>query len=229
MNRIAKYISRANDIIKKNPIGSYSLLGLQIYIKDPLPYDIDIEECVRIIFSKIPRIMRKNVKSIQVGNFSFLNKRNVQAIYKKGVVYVTNQQNNNKDLVSDIVHEISHAFESTNEQALYSDNLIRSEFLEKRRTLFRNLKANNLLPTNFTEDDFLKTEYSIKFDELLYQKIGYEKLWNFTKGIFASPYGATSLREYFANAFEIFFVDDIDIIRKVSPQVYKKIIKYLEF
>jgi len=53
--------------------------------------------------------------------------------------------------------------------------------------------------------------------------VGYPLLTSLTVDIFPSPYGATSLREYFANAFEKYFMEESERVREISPQVYKKI------
>jgi hypothetical protein len=50
-----------------------------------------------------------------------------------------------------------------------------------------------------------------------------------TNGLFISPYAATSLREYFANAFEEFFVNDMKPVKDLTPSIYKKIIEHLDF
>jgi len=42
-------------------------------------------------------------------------------------------------------------------------------------------------------------------------------------GVFVSPYGITSLREYFANVFEEFFLDGEIYAKKISPEAYNKI------
>ena len=39
-------------------------------------------------------------------------------------------------------------------------------------------------------------------------------------GLFASPYGATSLREYFANGFEKYFLGEAQHVKEVSPMLY---------
>jgi hypothetical protein len=45
-------------------------------------------------------------------------------------------------------------------------------------------------------------------------------------GLFLSPYGATSLREYFSNAFEGYFLnDEKEYVKKISPAVYNKLDK----
>ena len=59
----------------------------------------------------------------------------------------------------------------------------------------------------------------------LYQEVGYQALNNLTVGLFCSPYGATSIREYFANAFEHYFMKDPKYVKKISPNVYKVIVE----
>jgi hypothetical protein len=45
------------------------------------------------------------------------------------------------------------------------------------------------------------------------------------KGVFITPYAATSLREYFATGFTEFYLhpDDHEFLKKISPELYKKI------
>ena len=69
---------------------------------------------------------------------------------------------------------------------------------------------------------------SIEFDNLLYKEIGYPILANLTSGLFVSPYGATSIREYFANAFEHYFLNDLTSVKLISPTAYDKIQELLE-
>jgi Mlc titration factor MtfA (ptsG expression regulator) len=42
-------------------------------------------------------------------------------------------------------------------------------------------------------------------------------------GLFVSPYGATSLQEYFANGFEKYFLENPRAVRDISPVLYRKI------
>jgi hypothetical protein len=64
------------------------------------------------------------------------------------------------------------------------------------------------------------------FGMFLYQKIGYDKLSEIMKGIFISPYAATSLREYFATGFTEFYLhpDEHGFLQKIAPELYKKLI-----
>ena len=71
--------------------------------------------------------------------------------------------------------------------------------------------------------DFLNVEYSKEFDHLLYKEIGYEKITNVAPTLFIRPYAVTSLREYFATAFESYFLEGATKIKNISPQVYSKL------
>ena len=42
-------------------------------------------------------------------------------------------------------------------------------------------------------------------------------------GLFTSAYSATALREYFANGFEYFFLDDRSYLAEICPTLYNKI------
>ena len=54
--------------------------------------------------------------------------------------------------------------------------------------------------------------------------VGYPTLTQLTPNLFVSPYGATSLREYFANCFEEYFARrQYNHVKKISPAVYEKI------
>ena len=74
-----------------------------------------------------------------------------------------------------------------------------------------------------SEEYFNELDYNKKFDEFLYKDVGYDKLTYMTMGLFASPYGATSLREYFANWFEHYILKDPGYLSKISPKLYEKI------
>ena len=68
-----------------------------------------------------------------------------------------------------------------------------------------------------------KVQYNEKLDSIFYKDIGYPTMTPIVQGIFYSPYGATSLREYFANAFEAYFYHKDGYLKKVSPVLYNRI------
>jgi multisubunit Na+/H+ antiporter MnhB subunit len=73
-------------------------------------------------------------------------------------------------------------------------------------------------------ESFFNPEYSEEFDEFLYMLVGYPVLTTLTNNLFVSPYGATSLREYFANAFEEYFGrSNFRTVKLISPAISDKI------
>ena len=211
----------------KNTIKEYVFGGINVFVKNPLSIDIDLYKFLGDFFDNIPKVFLQNIELILIGEFDNLKQRQVDAIFENGAIYITNIQRSEEDFLSDLVHEIAHSFEEVNMDFLYGDSLIENEFLEKRKKLYNELKSKNLL-NNIEIKDFLEISYNKKFDDYLNNFVGYEALNSITSGYFLSAYGATSLREYFANAFEHYFVFDIRKVKKISEEVYKKIQEILE-
>ena len=122
-------------------------------------------------------------------------------------------------MIDDLVHEIAHAAEKTFSMYIYENGMIEEEFLGKRNRLHSILDANNIdkLPP---KEVFYTTEYSWVLDKFFFQEIGYPLLANLAMGLFVSPYGATSLSEYFSNGFEEYFIGDRRYLKDLSPVLY---------
>ena len=194
--------------------------GIEVVIKDPLP-NIDINEVLENSFSKIPKKFKTGIKKIKIGQFEELENRKIQAMFKDGTIFLTNKQNGNSDMIDDIVHEIAHSVEEIYKEKIYSDGSIRNEFLQKRKNMWMLLRDKGI---HIELEKFLNLEYDEKFDEFLYKQVGYDVLSILLSSIFYSPYAATSIREYFANGFEAFFMkEDIDRLMKLSPSIYHKL------
>ena len=128
-------------------------------------------------------------------------------------------------MVDDIVHEIAHSVEMLFRTQLYLDEAIKKEFLGKRKRLLDILEQEGY---NIYKNEFLDLDYSKAFDEFLYKDVGYPTLISLTMGLFVSPYAATSLREYFANGFENYFLGDKQYLRKLSPYLFNKVQNIVE-
>ena len=191
-----------------------------VYIKDPLPENFDLDYVFSQIQEVVPEHLSYGVDSIFVGQFDDIEERELDALYKDGAIYTTNQQRNEDDMINDIIHELSHANEETYAALIYADGKIENEFLGKRKKLLDILKSEGY---NVSINTFMDTEYSKDFDMFLYKEVGYEKLTMFTMGLFVSLYGATSLREYFANGFEHYFLNDPKYVKLISPAIYEKV------
>ena len=145
--------------------------------------------------------------------------------YKDGALYISNDQDDENDMVDDIVHEIAHACEEQYGEYIYGDNRLKDEFLGKRNRLYHTLDAEGFKPS---EKKFSNTEYDNELDMFLYHGVGYPTLTSLTMGLFYTPYAATSLKEYFADGFENYFLRDRDYLKKISPLLCDKIEKLIE-
>lgn len=196
--------------------------NIQIYVKDKLINNIDLMDIMKRLESSIPLHLMSEVDSIFVGFFDEFKERDINALYKDGAIYISNDQDNEEDMLDDIVHEIAHSLETPYGGIIYGDKKIEKEFFSKRMKLYNILEAEGLKPDKKL---FRDLEFSQGMDDYLYHVVEYDRL-NFivsSYGLFVSAYAATSLQEYFANGFEAFFLDDRSIIMECCPELYNKI------
>ena len=202
----------------------FQISGIEVFVKDEITDPkISIKNVIQTIIKKVPSHLMRKVKSINIGQFSFLASRDLQASYKDSKIFVTNEQKSEKDMLDDIIHEIAHSVEELYPDFLYLDKNLEKEFLAKRKNMW------NVLTSKGYELDlssFLNPRYDRKLDMMLYREIGYPILSILTASIFHSPYAATSLSEYFADAFEAFYMrEELDRLKGISPKLYEKIVK----
>lgn len=197
--------------------------GIDVYNKKELPDNVDIDSILQKVNSSLPKHFLSGIESIQVGEFDSLRKRHVDAVYEDGSIYIVPSfVQDQEDLTRNIVHEIAHSVEESDLLGIYGDGSVEQEFLRKRLILLDRLKSLGYNVPN--KSLFLQSEYSQEIDDYFYKEIGYPLMAQLTSGMFASPYGCTSLREYFANCFEEYFLGNHSYVKKTSPKVYNKII-----
>jgi hypothetical protein len=212
MTSLQAYIAEAHKRKKEYNLHGY----IPMIIKDPLYSDhVDIDEFIQSIESTIPRHLLGNIEVIYIGDFPHLKGRN--AIYADGAIYITNKEPTTHDMMENVIHEIAHSVESKYGALIYGDHKLRNEFLGKREKLKAILDTQGYeIPAKY----YKNSEYSAEFDNFLSEVVGYPILLTLTMGLFASPYGATSLKEYFANGFEKYYLDDAHRVKEVSPMLY---------
>jgi len=199
----------------------YKLHSIDIIVKDSLPENIDIDFVIKYVTARIPDFLIDGVDIIYVGQFESLIQREVNALYEDGAIYITNDQDDEMDMIDDLVHELAHSNEDRFADIIYGDGKLEEEFLRKRTFLSRVLKhvgetpppPQFLVSLNFDQD----------IDDYLYKEVGYTPLWNYVNGIFPSPYAATSIREYFARGFEEYFIGDRKSLTKNNIVLYSKL------
>ena len=195
----------------------YYIYNVPVFVLSPVAPEISVPDfCERVQSIFAPHLLR-NIDVVYMGEFKELKGQN--AAYLNGGIYMTSHEPTTEDFVEDFVHEVAHSLESDYAWQIYDDALIQ-EFKTKRMRLGKLLtdRGYHINPLLYSY-----TEYNEKFDNFLANEIGYPALLNITMGLFVSPYGATSIQEYFANGFEKYLLESPSRVKSVSPVLYRKI------
>ena len=190
---------------------------IQVFIKDMLPPGVSPEFVFDYISSRVPQFLTKDIDVIYVGQFPEMKERDINAYFDNDAIYVTNQQDDEMDMIEDIIHEISHAVEHYNREFIYGNGAIQREFIAKRKRLSRLLSQKYAVPADFD----VNFEYDRAIDEFLFLDVGYDALNQICVGIFPSAYAATSVSEYWAKGFEELFIGETSNLKQLCPVLYK--------
>ena len=195
----------------------YSMRGTQIYVNDQPPEHINLEFVFDYIAARVPKKLLDSVDVIYVGQFPEFEERDINAFYDSGAIFITNEQDDDQDMIDDIIHEIAHAVEERYNDFIYSDSSIEREFMAKRETLFNLCQSYDLYPP---KSMLVNSDFDQVIDDYLYLEVGYDVINDLVNGLFISAYAATSLSEYYARTFEEWVFGHRDQVRKLSPALY---------
>ena len=202
----------------------FYLNGAIIQIINPFTKIIDLSSIVAFLKKKIPDDILSLVDVYYIGNFDVFKKKNTNAAYMDGAIYISNDQDTEKDLVDDIIHELGHALIERDKINIFSDNIVKNEFIVKKQTLKNILKSKGYhIPRMFNS-----VEFSEEVDNFLFKEVGYDIIGSITNGLFTNPYAITSLEEYYSSGFEDYFLGKSSLLKKISPELYKKVEIYDE-
>ena len=221
MTQIIDYIEKS--LFEYNKLQrEFTIFGkTMVFIKDLLPDHVNIKNVIGSIEAIIPLHLTNEVDMIYVGQFKDFEDRDINSMFKDASIFVTNQQDDDDDMIDDIVHEVAHSLEKSEFGSyIYGDASVELEFLGKRKRLYFIMKEHGL---NVNSERFMNMNYSQKFDDYLYRQVGYEGLANLAMGLFINPYSITDIREYFATGFAEYLMGDREYLRTISPFLYKKI------
>ena len=202
----------------------FSLSGIDVFVKDQLPREIDTSFVFEYIRSRIPFFFMSGIDIIYIGQFPMMKKRDINAYFEDGAIYVTNDQDDEMDMIEDIIHEIAHAVESNHQQFIYSTGAIQREFIAKRERLSDLLSQKFNVPKDFNTN----FEYDKVIDNFLYKDVGYDALNQICVNIFPSAYAVTSLSEYWAKGFEELFIGDPAVLRDTCPVLFRTLVTLLK-
>jgi hypothetical protein len=195
--------------------------NIQIVIKDKFQEDIDLTNVLKTIEKRVPQALLRELDIIYIGDFPQLKARNVESAFMNGAIFLSNLIVDDDTLLKSIIHEVAHNVEVVYGADVYGDHQLIDEFIGKRKRLRDSLEEEELFcdPRLYIQFDYSKT-----FDDFLYKTVGYDRLALLTTNLYISPYAATSLREYFANGFEHYFVDENPkYLKSISPKLFNKI------
>jgi hypothetical protein len=225
MNKLSEYIkSNKKPIIREN---QEHLPYVNVLIKGSIPKNISLDYVFDEVKEKLPKRLFTDIKDIIIGDFDFLNKKNLNSLYHDNKLYISNKERNEEAILHDIVHEIAHSVEKKYEDIIYGDNVLKMEFVNKRRKLFNQMSPHYPECHDFDFDDI---NYSSNFDDFLYKKVTYPKLARLSSGLFFTPYATTSLREYFADGVENYVLrpENRKDIYMMCPQLFAKVRKIVD-
>lgn len=222
MKTIIESIKEKNDKIQKKLKDRKLFNKIYVWERDPVSEAVDIDKALEIIARKMPKHYFSNVEGIYIGQFPELIKRDLTALFEDSAIYITNNVFDTTDLLQNMVHEIAHAVEETIGDKIHYNQELIHEFVVKREKLKEILGLNGFDTKDY---NFNEIDYNQDFDVYLYQDIGYPVLNTLTANLFVSPYGATCYREYFANGFEHFYLDDYTTVKSISPKLYSLLSK----
>ena len=191
----------------------YHIYNIPLFVMGESP-EVSLPDFCTEAEETIPQRLLCNVDVVYVGDLRELNGRN--ATYANGAIYMTNTEPTTEDMLENFIHEVAHSLEHNFASEVYTDDLIK-EFKGKRSRLYHILKSHGYEVSPIA---FGFTEYSAKFDQFLSDTVGYPTLLTLTMGLFASPYAATSIQEYFANGFEKYYLGLGRRVKEVSPTLY---------
>jgi len=195
----------------------FNLNDVTIIIKDKISDNVDFEFVLNYISARVPFYLTSNVEMIYVGQFPEMKERDINAFFENDAIYVTNEQDDEMDMIEDIIHEISHAVEKYNQEYIYGSGALQREFVAKRKRLSSLLSQKYEVPADFNTN----FEYDRSIDEFLYQDVGYDALNQICVNIFPSAYACTSVSEYWAKGFEELFIGEPNNLRQMCPVLYR--------
>jgi hypothetical protein len=187
---------------------------------DKMPEDINLQAVFKAVEKSLPSHYFQDLKGVVIKHLPEFDEKGINALYRDNTFFITNQQDNSKDLVDDLVHEFAHHMETLYPKNIYSDQALMREFRRKRFELKFELQSEGYWVDEYNFDNL---RYDDKFDFFLYQRVGKNMLRMATASIFIRPYASVSLREYFATGFEAYYLGQQDTLEKISPILFDKI------
>lgn len=214
--KVVNYVKNNNKSLPE-----YNFGNVQVVVKDPIENDIDLASVFTKINYMVPDHFIRLIDIVYIGEFELFAEKKVNAYFLDDALYISNNQDDEEDLIDDVIHEIGHAVEKRHDEFIYADGKIEDEFILKRSRLEKILQNQGY---DVEKYNFLDVEYNKDLDFFLLDEVGYDALSLLSVALFLNPYSATSLNEYFSNCFLEFYLEGSVSLKQLCPYVYKKLI-----
>tara|TARA_Y100000592_G_scaffold101038_1_gene184863 strand:+ start:1284 stop:1964 length:681 start_codon:yes stop_codon:yes gene_type:complete len=216
-NGIEQYIRETAEVEREELI---AFGKVDVFVKDQLPSNVNLSKVLYIVRQTLPEKFFYGLEEIHVSKDEKFLERGINAYYKENKLYISPDQDNERDMIDDIIHEIAHHLEVIAAEEIYADRAILDEFLLKRKQLNFELRSEGYDTSDY---DFQNAAYDEGLDFFLHKRVGYKTLEYLVPGLFVRPYAVTSIREYFASGIESYYLGKKNELFRTSPVLYKKI------
>ena len=119
----------------ENSPNFFRLNDIDVFEEDPISPHLNIDTLLKMVEKSVPQCFYKGIKAIRIGDYEEFERRDANAFYRNGELFISNKQDNYPDVMDDIVHEIAHHVEVLYPEEIYSDTTLIAEFLRKRMQL----------------------------------------------------------------------------------------------
>ena len=216
-NGIEQYILETAEVKREKLI---AFGKVDVFIKDQLPENVNLAKVLHIVRQTLPEKYFYGLEEIHISKDAKFAERDINAYYSDMKLYISPDQDNERDLIDDIIHEMAHHLEVIAADEIYSDRAILDEFLLKRKQLNFELRSEGYDTSKY---DFEDASFNKGLDFFLYKRVGYKTLSYLVPGLFVRPYAVVSVREYFASGIESYYLGKKTELYRISPVLYKKI------
>ena len=135
-------MSKIVEYIQQTPKVHFMVHGrIPVYFKNGLTKKINMDSVCKRVGNLLPAFLFKNISAISIGQYDTLDDRSVDSVYDKKIIYLTNVQDDEEDIIENVLHEVAHSLEEIYKDEIYGDGLLRKEFLRKRKQLYNELSV----------------------------------------------------------------------------------------
>lgn len=185
--------------------------------------NLNLEE-VKSDILKLPKFLFTEVNKIYIYDSDDLDNYDLDSSYGHRIIKIDSSKIETRtDLMKTLIHELYHSIQKEIKVTFnvqFENTCL--EYLKKKKNILDIFQAD---PRFKSPEESFYTElfYDDAFDQYLYKTITYPVLNNRLKDYFPSAYSITSIDEYIAVCFEIFFFESRKWLRIYCPEVFELI------